>query len=166
MNTFERLLLWGSTALVALSGTGLAITKYLVTTDDPFAVVNHPWQPIFLKSHVLAAPLLVFTAGAVFTKHVLRQWRSRPEGGRRSGIGVVALLFPMIVSGYLIQVVTGEKPLDWIVAVHLVTGFAYMLMVPAHQVRAEMRRRSAAAPPRTAAEPAAARRRADGGGSL
>ena len=145
MTRAERWMLWVATAAVAASGFGFAWTKYLMRSDDPFAVVNHPWQPFFLKSHVLSAPLLVFVLGFLASRHVIRQWRTPHSGGRRSGLGIVTVLAPMIVSGYLIQTVTGEALLDWLVTAHLVAGGAYLLMVPVHQVRGTARSRRGAA---------------------
>jgi hypothetical protein len=140
----ERWLLWGSSAAVAASGLGFAWTKYLLKTDDPFAVVNHPWQPFFLKMHVLTAPFLVFAVGFVFSRHVVRQWQAPQTGGRRSGLGIVTVLAPMILSGYLIQTVTGEGLLGFLVAVHLATGIVYVVMVPFHRVRGLSRARQGA----------------------
>lgn len=139
MTSVERWLLWGSTAVVAASGIGFAWTKYLVESDDPFAVIHHPWQPYFLKLHVLSSPFLVFAVGFVFSRHVIRQWQARDSRGRRSGLGIVVVLAPLILSGYLIQIVTGETLLGWLVAAHLVAGAVYLLMVPFHRSRGALR---------------------------
>ena len=76
MNRFERILLIGSSLLTAFSGAVYGVMKYLVTSSDPYAVVNHPWQPFFLKFHILASPFLVFALGLIFRGHVLDRWRS------------------------------------------------------------------------------------------
>jgi hypothetical protein len=73
---FERLSLWISTLLVGGSGVVYAIMKYLMTTDDPYAIIHHPWQPFFLKLHIVTAPLLVFAFGVIFLKHVWEQFRT------------------------------------------------------------------------------------------
>ena len=43
-----------------VGGTGLvyAWMLYLVKPTDPYAVVNHPWQPQTQHLHILVAPLL------------------------------------------------------------------------------------------------------------
>ena len=79
MTRAERWLLWTSTLAVAVSGFGFAWAKYLVRSDDPFAVVHHPLQPFFLKMHVLTAPILVFAVGFLFSRHVV----GRPGVGFR-----------------------------------------------------------------------------------
>lgn len=151
MTRVERVLLWGSSAAVAVSGFGFAWTKYLVKSEDPFAVVHHPWQTFFLKAHVLSAPLLVFVVGLLFSRHVVRHWQSPSANGRRSGLGVVVVLLPLVASGYLIQTVTGERLLGWLVAVHLATGILYVVFVPLHNARQALwERRTAPVDPRVA----------------
>lgn len=143
MNRFERAVLWGSTLLVTLSGIAYAILKYFVVGEDPFAIANHPWQPFFLKMHVLSAPALVFGVGVVFTKHVWTQWRSGTPAGRRTGATVLLLLMPMVITGYLIQTVTVRSLLWWVVAAHLVTGGGYIVAIAGHRIRASAHSRAA-----------------------
>jgi len=42
--------------LVGGSGLAYAWTVYLAEPEDPFALVNHPWQPPLRSAHVVAAP--------------------------------------------------------------------------------------------------------------
>jgi hypothetical protein len=56
------------------------------------AVVNHSWQPQTQHLHILVAPLLVFTAGLVWRRHVWAQWKRGMEERRRSGLSLVSLL--------------------------------------------------------------------------
>ena len=44
--------------------------KYLVATEDPFAVVNHPWEPTMLAIHVVAGPVAI----AVFSLACRSHW--------------------------------------------------------------------------------------------
>lgn len=140
MNRFERWMMGGSTLLVALSGGIYAWMKYGMTTDDPYAVVNHPWQPAMLKLHILTAPLLVFAVGLVFSQHIYRRWRSGRPAGRRTGLILLAVAAPMALSGYLIQAVTGPVLLAWLIGVHLVTGTVYTLGYVSHRSRMQARR--------------------------
>ncbi len=134
MTLFERLMIWTSTAVMGLSGVIYAVMKYFMSTDDPYAVVNHPLQPLVLKIHIVAAPVFVFAVGAVFTRHIWKQWRNGVDQGRRSGVWSMLTIFPMIVSGYLIQTVTVESVLFWLVAVHLVTSAVFLAGYAIHQV--------------------------------
>lgn len=136
MSAFERWLLWLATAAVALSGIAYGCLKYLVTSDDPYAVVNHPLQPYMLKLHVLSAPVLVFALGVVYTRHVVRQWRSGRARGRPSGLGIVATLLPMVLSGYLIQTISSESWLFRVSMLHIAASLAYLAILLAHQIAA------------------------------
>jgi hypothetical protein len=135
MSPFERFLLWGSTAVVGLSGLAFLWMKYFVVPEDPYAIVNHPWQPFFLKLHILSAPVLVFAVGVVFLRHVWRQFRSGRPGGRRTGVTVVLVLVPMVFTGYLLQTVASRDALRWIAWIHIATSVAYVLAIGGHQLR-------------------------------
>lgn len=135
MSPFERWMLWGSTALVAISGFAFLGLKYLVAPADPYAIVNSPWQPFFLKLHILTAPLLVFAVGLVFLRHIWNQLRSGRPGGRRTGIAVLGVLVPMIATGYLLQTVSSREAAWWVALAHIVTGVAYVAAVAGHQLR-------------------------------
>ena len=71
-------------ATLAVGGTGLvyAWMLYLLKPSDPYAVVNHPWQPGVQHLHVLTAPLLVFAAGVIWRAHVWRRFRAGEDGSR------------------------------------------------------------------------------------
>jgi len=149
VNALEKWLLWTSTAVVGVSGTVYGAMKYLLRSEDPYAVVHHPWQPFFLKLHVLSAPVLVFAVGAVFTRHVIPHWRSGGGNGRRSGIGTAATLLPMIVSGYLIQTTTSSSWVFRVAVLHMAASALYLAGVLVHETTAwrAARRRRAQAPP-------------------
>lgn len=142
MNALEKTLLWIGAAGTFGTGAIYAWMKYLLTTDDPYAVVNHPLQPLFLKLHILVAPVLVFAVGLVFTQHIWKQWRSGRPAGRRSGIVTLWTVVPMVATGYLIQAVTGRTVLAWMIGIHLVTGAVYFLMFASHQTLMQVRERA------------------------
>jgi len=136
MNRFERLLLGASSLAVGVSGGVYGWMKYLLRTDDPYAVVNHPLQPIFLKVHILSAPVLVFALGLVFSRHVVERFQAGLPRGRRSGLVTWAAIVPMIASGYLVQTTTGAGWLKALIALHLVAGGLYWVGFLAHRVTA------------------------------
>lgn len=135
MSPFERWTLWGSTAVVAVSGFAFLWLKYFVVPEDPYAIVNHPWQPFFLKLHILSAPALVFAVGVVFLRHIWRQFRSGRPGGRRTGLSVLVVLVPMVATGYLLQTVASREALRWLAWVHIAASVAYVLAIGGHQLR-------------------------------
>jgi len=96
-------------SLLATTLTGLAFAwmKYFMKSDDPFAVVNHPWQPHLMTAHVLLGPVAVFAIGWVFGNHI---WPAYRGGAPNRASGIVSMLFiaPMTISGYLMQVAVAD----------------------------------------------------------
>lgn len=144
MTRFERWSVWGTSLGTFVTGLVYLWMKYLVVSSDPFAVINHPWQPLVLKLHILVAPLLVFSVGMVALRHVWRHMKSRERSGRRSGLMTVVLLGPMILSGYLIQAITHQGWLRAMVISHIITGVLYSAGLLAHQFAAGGREARAA----------------------
>jgi hypothetical protein len=133
VSRFERRLLHLATLLVG--GTGLIYVwmLYFVRPADPYAVVNHPWQPQVQHLHVLAAPLLVFGAGVIWRRHVWAQWQRRVPQGLKSGVALGLTLLPMIASGYLIQTATDDTWRKIWVGVHLTTSGLWLAGYVVHQ---------------------------------
>ncbi len=134
MNRFERWTVWVSAVATGMTGLGFMWAKYLTTTTEPWAVVNHPLEPWFLKAHIIFAPVFVFAVGLIATRHIAPHIRERVDHGRRSGLAMVWMLVPMTVSGYLIQVVTVPVLVTMLVAVHIVTGLVFLLGLTGHAV--------------------------------
>lgn len=134
MNRFERWSVWVSTILVAVSGAGLLWVKYFVHNDDPWSVINHPLQPWFLKAHILTAPLLIAALGQIALRHVWRHFHSAVACGRRSGVITAAVSLPLILSGYLIQVITSEAWLELLAVSHIILGVVFAIGILIHSV--------------------------------
>ncbi|MEW6322815.1 MAG: hypothetical protein AB1635_17225 [Acidobacteriota bacterium] len=133
MRPFERWALHLSTALVTASGVAYAWMKYLLVADDPFAVVNHPWQGAMLAVHVLAAPALLVAFGVVFSSHISRKLRG-VKPNRRTGLAALAAFAVMTLSGYLLQVVTTPLVSKVCLVAHLVSGGVFAAAYLAHLV--------------------------------
>ena len=146
MSRFEAWMLHLSNLLVGGTGLVYAWMVFLVEPADPYAVVNHPLQPQVQHLHILLAPLLVFTAGLVWRRHVWAQWKGGIADRRRSGLSMISLLVPMIVSGYLIQTATGDEWRRIWVWVHVAASGLWLLGYLAHQVPAIWRRLAASGP--------------------
>jgi len=133
----SRLEIWLLTlSSLAVGGTGLLlyVMKSWMEPVDPFAVVNHPWQPVVLKLHLLAAPLLVFAVGMVSAGHVAQKVRGRKRSGRFSGLGLLVLFVPLALSGVLIQILTRESWLAAVIWVHLLAGTLFLATFAFHRV--------------------------------
>ena len=136
MTRFERWAVWSMSVVTFVTGVIYLWMKYLLVSDDPLAVANHPWQPAVLKAHILVAPLLVFSIGLVTLRHVWRHLVSKTRDGRRSGLLTVIVLGPMIVSGYLIQTITAEGWVRTMAFIHIGVGLMYGFALLAHQFAA------------------------------
>ena len=141
MSRLERIVLHGSVTAVAISGLVYGVVKYFVPHSDPFSAFNHPLQPWALRLHVLAAPVMVFVLGVIMRSHILEKLRDRRNRfNRRSGVAALALLLPMIVSGYALQVLS----LRWLwvtaVVIHVTSSLAFSGFYVAH-LAADVRRR-------------------------
>ena len=136
MTGFERWAVWSTSVATLVTGTVYLWMKYLLVSEDPLAVVNHPWQPYVLKLHILVAPLLIFSIGLVALRHVLRHLKRNTRAGRRSGLITVGVLAPMVMTGYLIQVITHQGWLEAMAISHIATGLLFGIGLLAHQFAA------------------------------
>ncbi|MBA3346709.1 MAG: hypothetical protein H0T44_15640 [Gemmatimonadales bacterium] len=136
MTRFERWAVWSTSVATLVTGVLFMWMKYLLVSDDPFAVVNHPWQPLMLKLHILVAPLLTFSIGLVALRHVWRHVQSGMRDGRRTGLVTLVALGPMIVTGYLIQAVTHQGWLEAMAISHIALGLLYGVGLLLHQFAA------------------------------
>ncbi len=120
---------WAFNALhgvVAVTGIGYFYMKHLVTAVDPFAVINHPWQPAMLSVHVLAAPLFIAFFGMLFRSHTLKKLTSPNAGNRRSGWMSLLSFSAMALSGYLLQVASSPGLLTVMVWAHVATSVIFV----------------------------------------
>jgi hypothetical protein len=134
---FERILLLVSVVLAGGSGLVFAWMKHLMRSSDPFSVVNHPWQPLILSLHVLAAPVLLFALGLITRDHILGRAKDpRARRGRWSGILAAGVLLPMVGSGYTLQVLVDRGARDLMGWGHLGAGALFLGLYAAHFVLA------------------------------
>ncbi len=122
-------------ANLAVGGSGLVYgwMLYFVTSTDEFAIVNHPAQPALHSLHVLSAPLLVFAIGLLWTRHAWGRVRSGFRGRRKTGLVLVALALPMVLSGYAIQVAVDEDFREGSVITHVASSILWILAYVVHQ---------------------------------
>jgi hypothetical protein len=120
--------------VVAVTGATYFWMKYLVTAADPFAVINHPWQPAALALHLLAAPFFIAFFGMLFSSHTLRKLASPNPGNRRSGWMSLCSFSFMALTGYLLQVVSDPVWLTALVWAHVSTSLLFVTGYGAHLV--------------------------------
>ena len=135
MKRWELFLLHASVLAIAVSGVVYGFMKYVMTGSDPDSPLGHPWQPGVLKAHVLAAPFLVFALGLIARGHALPKWKSGETTGKKSGIFLLGLVAPLVLSGYAVQVFTGyslRKGTGW---GHTAAGVLYLLTYAGHLLK-------------------------------
>ncbi len=121
--------------LVGLSGVAYGVMKYFMAGTDPDSRAGHPWQQPVLKVHVLTAPFLIFALGLVFSSHALKRLQGGEDPGRTSGAGLLALASPLVLTGPLIQILTGDAARQWTGWVHAALGAVYLLVYAAHLLK-------------------------------
>jgi hypothetical protein len=118
-------------AILTASGGAYLWMKYLLTTDDPFAVVNHPWQPAMLHIHVLAAPAFLVVFGILFNAHVAGRV-GKPIPNRISGLVSLAAVAIMTASGYCLQVFTDARAWQICFVAHLASAGVFAIAYVMH----------------------------------
>lgn len=134
MTSAEKWFLHIAIALTTISGVVFAFMKYFMTSDDPFAVANHPAQPFFLDAHVLAAPVALFGFGLIYRSHIWRKYTQKNGGRRKSGLSSMVLIVPMAFSGYLLQVSADETMREVMAVTHWITSGVFVVAYLAHQL--------------------------------
>ena len=121
-------------AVVAVTGVAYLYMKYVMTAADPFAVINHPWQPAMLSLHIVAAPVFIAFFGMLFRSHTLRKLVSPNAGNRRTGWTSLVSFSAMALSGYFLQVASDPVWLSGLVWAHVSTSLIFVAVYGVHLV--------------------------------
>lgn len=133
MTTWQR---WSFTALAALVTVSGVLYFWMIqlTPTDPFAVVNHPLQPMVQRVHVLAAPPFLILFGMLAGTHVA--WKLRARGALLpSGLITLITIVLMVASGYLLEIAIDEWWRRMWSALHVLSGTIFALACAVHLAR-------------------------------
>ncbi|MBI2570432.1 MAG: hypothetical protein HYV63_25815 [Candidatus Schekmanbacteria bacterium] len=133
MKRGDTWLLWAGVATVGATGIAYGWMRYLCTPGDPFAAINHPWQPAMQGLHILCAPILVAALGTIWGGHARPRLTlgARPER-RLTGLAVLLVSGAMVLSGYALQVAADATwRRVWVVA-HVACSVAWLAGTGAH----------------------------------
>lgn len=122
--------------IVAVTGAAYYYMKVVLVSEDPFAVVNHPWQPGMLAAHIVVAPLATISFGMLFRSHVLPKLVSRVPAFRRSGWSSLGSFLAMTLSGYLLQVASVPSHVRVLSLAHIATGTVFVASYSLHLILA------------------------------
>ena len=134
MTWWER---WAFNALhVIVAGSGLVYfwMKNVMVSDDPFAIINHPWQSTSLSLHLLASPFFIAFFGMLFRSHSLRKILSSNPANRRTGWTSLVSFSAMAISGYLIQIAATSWLISMAIWTHIVTSLFFVVGYTVHLV--------------------------------
>lgn len=142
-------LLHASTLAIGLTGVAWAWMRYIWDAGpepmDPELLMEwsgvHPREPLTRTLHLLAAPIAVFAVGVIWQGHVAPRVMN-PWARRRTGLVLVLLFAPMVLSGVLLQTATTAESRNLWVWVHGITGGLWFFGYGAHL----MARRTMGAP--------------------
>ena len=122
-------------ALTAITGVVFAVMKYFMQSEDEFAVANHPMQPYMLAAHVVIAPALLFLLGWTFSNHMVPKYRFGDGSNVKSGIAQMALIVPMALSAYLLQIATNDTMRDVMAWAHWITSGVFVIGYLVHLIK-------------------------------
>ncbi len=134
MSRLQLVWLHLSVVLTAITGIVFAWMKYFLKSNDEFSVVNHPLQPHMLAAHVVIAPLLLFILGWTFSNHIVPKYRYGDGKNRRTGISSAALIIPMALSAYLLQIATNDSLRTAMAWVHWISSGLFLLAYLIHWI--------------------------------
>jgi len=118
--------------LVYLSGVAWMVLRYGVIGDRP---IEDGWriaQAWLLRGHGAAAMLALVAAGSMLAAHVPSGWKLRRSVA--SGIGMLATLGVLAVTGWLLYYASGEAARAWSSWIHMALGAAGPLALVWHLV--------------------------------
>jgi hypothetical protein len=133
MKPWEKYTFTALSAILTITGVAYLWMKWMMQTDDPFAVVNHPLQPLMLQLHVLASPAFLVVFGIIFNSHIGRKI-GKPIPNRRSGLLSLITMAVMTASGYLLQTLTHPVLHQVALAAHLASGAVFAVSYTVHLV--------------------------------
>ena len=134
MSQWERRLFNTLHVVVAATGVAYFYMKFLLPATDPFAVINHPWQPLMLAAHVVAAPIFVLIFGIVLRSHILKKLVSSSRQARRTGWLSLLSFTTMALSGYLLQVASDPAWVRAMLVTHVSTSTVFVFGYSAHLI--------------------------------
>ena len=138
MQKNERWLHHSANITVGISGLIYFYMLYVIEPAemDDFSVLNHPYQNLILNIHILTAPFLIFAVAYTAKSHILAKVKKRYKGpGRRSGLLMVTLFVPMVISAYIMQTTSNEGLKQVMVYTHNTTSIFWVLTYIIHQAR-------------------------------
>lgn len=119
--------------LVIISGLVYWLLKEFGYSETEYGMMPSPFQSKAQAWHILVSPLFIFALGLLWKDHILVKIKKSSKK-LRSGWTLILLVFPMIVSGYLIQVVSSEFWNPIVIIAHLVSSVVFIAAYLLHHL--------------------------------
>lgn len=123
-----RFRVWFYAASYLSAYSGFLLMFFFGKSADFFPL----WKQVLVKTHIFAVVLWLFLCGMLFSVHVFPQLRLKITKGKKSGLGLIALLVAMTFTGYGIQILPTPLGIDLSRYGHIVTGVAFSFLFVAH----------------------------------
>ena len=107
-------------AVLFLSGAGWLVAHYFFPAASEFGEARNASEPWWLRAHGAAAMAFLIVFGSLFPAHIVPAWRRLKN--RRSGMMMIALVSVLILTGYCLYYLGGERTRPWISLIHWSVG--------------------------------------------
>ena len=123
---------YGATAALAVSGIIWLVLHYFLAVPGEYGPQIHPLEPWMLRLHGAAAMAGLIIYGSLLPVHIRRAWSIRRN--IVLGIGLVAFMLLLTVTGYLLYYAGDENTRPVISAAHWILGLAVPALLVWHVV--------------------------------
>jgi hypothetical protein len=131
---------YGATAVLAVSGIVWLVLHYFFAVSGEFGPQPHLLEPWMLRLHGAAAMAGLVIYGSLLPVHVRRAWSLRRNIAL--GIGLVAFMLLLTITGYLLYYSGDEDLRPVISAAHWVLGLIVPVLLVWHVVSGRMQTRA------------------------
>ena len=138
---------YGATAALVVSGIIWLVLHYFLTVPGEYGPQIHPLESWMLRLHGAAAMAGLIIYGSLLPVHIRRAWSIRRN--IVLGIGLVAIMLLLTITGYLLYYSGDENTRPVISAAHWILGLAVPALLAWHVVSGRMQTRASETPPQT-----------------
>jgi hypothetical protein len=136
---------YGATAALAVSGIIWLVLHYFLAVPGEYGPQIHPLEPWMLRLHGAAAMAGLIIYGSLLPVHIRRAWSIRRN--IVLGIGLVAVMLLLTVTGYLLYYSGDENTRPLISAAHWILGLVVPALLVWHIISGRMQTRVSETPP-------------------
>ena len=123
---------YGATAALAVSGVIWLVLHYFLAAPGEYGPQIHPLEPWMLRLHGAAAMAGLIIYGSLVPVHIRRAWAIHRNIAL--GIGLVAFMLLLTITGYLLYYAGDENTRPVISAAHWILGLAVPALLVWHIV--------------------------------